>query len=83
MASTGRGNKVKSIKLGEIMAEILIELPDGQQIVSAITRTSAESLDLKQGDSVQAIIKATEVLVGKNQAAHHESVLFFFCVAAD
>lgn len=56
---------LKSIKLGEVMAEILIELPDGQQIVSAITRTSAESLDLKPGDSVLAVIKSTEVLVGK------------------
>lgn len=58
---------VTSIKLGEVMAEIIIELPDGQQIVSAITRTSAESLALKQGDSVLAIIKSTEVMVGKDE----------------
>ena len=58
---------VKSVKLGGVMAEIIVELPDGQQIVSAITRTSAESLDLKQGDSVLAIIKSTEVMIGKNE----------------
>jgi molybdopterin-binding protein len=58
---------VMSIKLGDVMAEIIVELSDGQQIVSAITRTSAESLDLKQGDSVQAIIKSTEVMIGKNE----------------
>lgn len=56
--------KVKSVKLGAVMAEVIVELPDGQEIVSAITRASAESLNLKQGDSVVAIIKSTEVMVG-------------------
>lgn len=56
--------KVKSVKLGTVMAEIVVELPDGQEIVSAITRASAESLSLKEGDSVVAIIKSTEVMVG-------------------
>jgi len=40
---------VKSVKLGAVMAEVVVELADGQEIVSAITRTSAESLNLKQG----------------------------------
>jgi molybdopterin-binding protein len=57
--------KVKSVKLGEVMAEVIVELADGQEIVSAITRTSAESLNLKVGDSVAAIIKSTEVIIGK------------------
>jgi molybdopterin-binding protein len=57
---------VKSVKLGAVMAEIVVELPDGQEIVSAITRTSAEGLNLQAGDSVFAIIKSTEVMIGKN-----------------
>jgi len=57
---------VKSVKLGSVMAEIVVELPDGQEIVSAITRTSAEGLNLQAGDSVIAIIKSTEVMIGKN-----------------
>jgi molybdopterin-binding protein len=57
---------VKSVKLGSVMAEIIVELPDGQEIVSAITRTSAEGLNLQAGDSVVAIIKSTEVMIGKN-----------------
>ncbi|HEU0000074.1 MAG TPA: TOBE domain-containing protein [Ktedonobacteraceae bacterium] len=56
--------KVKSVKLGAVMAEIVVELPDGQEIVSAITRTSAESLNLKAGDAITAIIKSTEVMIG-------------------
>jgi molybdopterin-binding protein len=55
--------KVVSVKLGSIMAEIVVELPDGQQIVSAITRSSAESLELKEGDQVAAIIKSTDVMI--------------------
>jgi len=57
---------VKSVKLGAVMAEVIVELADGQQIVSAITRTSAESLNLQAGDSVVAIIKSTEVMIGKS-----------------
>ena len=57
---------VKSVKLGAVMAEVIVALPDGQEIVSAITRTSAESLDLKAGDSVVAIVKSTEVMIGKD-----------------
>jgi molybdopterin-binding protein len=59
--------KVKSVKLGTVMAEVTVELADGQEIVSAITRASAESLNLKEGDSVVAIIKSTEVMIGKNE----------------
>ncbi len=58
---------VKSVTLGEVMAEVIVTLPDGQEIVSAITKTSAESLDLKAGDNVVAIIKSTEVMVGKDE----------------
>ena len=57
--------KVKSVKLGAVMAEVVVELADGQQIVSAITRTSAESLNLQAGDDVVAIIKSTEVMIAR------------------
>ena len=58
--------KVVSIKLGNVMAEVVVALPDGQQIVSAITRASAEGLGLKAGDDIVAIIKSTEVVIGKD-----------------
>jgi molybdopterin-binding protein len=56
--------KVKSVRLGTIMAEVIATIGD-QEIVSAITRASAESLSLKPGDDVIIVIKATEVLVAK------------------
>jgi molybdopterin-binding protein len=55
---------VKSIKLGGIMAEVVIQVGEFE-IVSAITRTSAESMGLAEGDRVKAVIKSTEVLVDK------------------
>lgn len=56
---------IQSIKSDDIMAEIVIKLPDGQELVSVITRTSAEGLNLKQGDSILAVIKSTEVMLGR------------------
>jgi molybdopterin-binding protein len=55
---------VKSVKLGGIMAEIVVSVA-GIEIVSAITRTSAETLNLKAGDKVRTIIKSTEVIIDK------------------
>jgi molybdopterin-binding protein len=55
---------VKSVKLGEVMAEVVVDV-NGLEFVAAITRTSVESLDLKPGDQVLAIIKSTEVMIAK------------------
>jgi molybdopterin-binding protein len=56
---------VKSVKLGNVMAEVVVAV--GQlEIVSAITRASAEGLGLKVGDTVTAVIKSTEVLIAKD-----------------
>jgi molybdopterin-binding protein len=55
---------VKSVKLGEVMAEVIIAVGN-LEVVSAITRTSAETLGLKPGDVVRAVIKSTEVLIDK------------------
>jgi molybdopterin-binding protein len=56
--------KVKSVKLGNVMAEVVLEV-SGQEMVSVISRGSAERLALKIGDAVTVIIKATEVMLGK------------------
>ena len=55
---------VKSVKLGAVMAEVVVAVGD-LEIVSAITRTSAEQLALRVGDAVTAVIKSTEVLIDK------------------
>jgi molybdopterin-binding protein len=56
---------MKSVRLGNVMAEVVMEV-NGVELVSAITRGSAEALGLQTGDRVKAVIKATEVLVDKS-----------------
>lgn len=55
---------VKRITLGTVMAEVVVDV-GGHDVVSAITRRSAESLELAEGDAVTVVIKATEVILGK------------------
>jgi molybdopterin-binding protein len=57
---------VQQVELGAIMAEVTVDV-GGQQIVSAITRASAERLGLTQGQPVTVFIKATEVLLGVSE----------------
>ena len=56
--------KVRSVKLGNVMAEVILEVA-GQEMVSEISKGSAERLALKAGDAVTVIIKSTEVMIGK------------------
>ena len=57
--------KVTSVELGAVMANIKIEISEPNTITAAITKESAEKLGLAEGDDVCAIIKSTEVIVGK------------------
>ncbi|HEY3360676.1 MAG TPA: molybdopterin-binding protein [Methanosarcina sp.] len=56
--------KVKSVVTGAVNSEIVVELPDGAEITSIITKTSAENLKLKEGSDVYAIVKASNVMIG-------------------
>ena len=51
--------------MGDIMAHIIVRVGD-QQVESIITRSSAETMNLKKGDSVRAVIKSTEVMIQKD-----------------
>jgi len=55
---------IEQVHLGAIMARIVVKVGDNL-IESVITRQSAEDLDLKQGDSVLAVVKSTEVMIQK------------------
>jgi molybdopterin-binding protein len=54
---------VRRIELGAVMAEVTVDV-SGQEIVSAITKHSAERLGLREGRQVTVYIKATEILLG-------------------
>ena len=53
-----------AVTLGGVMAEVVVQVGD-HEVVSVVTRTSAEELDLAEGDEVTAIIKSTEVMLAK------------------
>ena len=57
--------KITSVDLGAVMANVKIEISDPNTITAVITKESAEKLGLSEGDDVTAIIKSTEVIIGK------------------
>jgi molybdopterin-binding protein len=55
---------VKSVKVGNVMAEVVLDV-GGQEMVAAITKGSVDRLRIRAVDAVVAIVKATEVMLGK------------------
>jgi molybdate transport system regulatory protein len=56
--------RVVGLSVEGLMAEVRIGIGD-QELVSVITRNSAERLRLHVGDPVFAVIKSTEVMIAK------------------
>ena len=57
--------KITRVEKGAVMANIKIEVSEPNTITAVITKESAEKLGLAEGDDVCAIIKSTEVIIGK------------------
>jgi molybdopterin-binding protein len=55
--------KIKKVNTGAVNSEVIIEIPGGAEIVSIITKSSAESLKLAPGKEVYAVIKASSVMI--------------------
>ncbi len=55
--------KVKKMTHGVVNTEVVVELPGGTEIVSIITKASADTLALAQGKDVYAVIKASNVML--------------------
>jgi molybdopterin-binding protein len=56
--------KVKKVSVGMVSAEVTLELADGVELISVITRESAENLGLAEGKEAYAVIKASNVIIG-------------------
>ncbi len=57
--------KVTQIEEGLITAKVKIDLGGGNVITSIISREAVEELGLKVNDVAFAVIKATEIIIGK------------------
>jgi molybdopterin-binding protein len=56
--------KVKKITPGAVNTEVIVELAGGGEMVSIITKSSAERLRLAPGKEVYTIVKASNVMIG-------------------
>jgi molybdopterin-binding protein len=59
--------RILALTVEGVMAEVTVAVGD-QQVVSVITRGSAERLGLRVGDEVLAVIKSTEIMIGKESS---------------
>lgn len=55
---------IKAVNIDGVTAEVVIELPGGQEIVAVITTASAQRLGLTPGGKTKVIIKSTDVMLG-------------------
>ncbi len=55
--------RVKSVNTGAVNTEVVIDVGGGTEIVSIVTRASAEDLGLKEGGEVYAVVKASNVMI--------------------
>ncbi|MBI1179695.1 MAG: transporter [Alphaproteobacteria bacterium] len=56
---------VVAVTKGTTTAHIKIELAPGLTMFSSITNEAVDDLDIRVGDTVSAVIKSSDVMVGK------------------
>jgi molybdopterin-binding protein len=56
--------KVIKVTRGAVNAEVVLELSGGTQIVSIITLSSVDAMDIKIGKEAYAVVKASNVMIG-------------------
>jgi molybdopterin-binding protein len=57
---------VTSLSYGNVMCEVVVDIGGGNEMVSAITKSGAESLELEVGAAVTVVVKATEVMLARD-----------------
>lgn len=55
--------KVVKVIKGAVNAEVILELPGGEQLTSIITITSVDNLGLAEGKDAYAVVKASNVII--------------------
>lgn len=54
---------VKKVVPGSVNTEVTLEVAPGVEVVSIITKSSAERLGLSEGKTAYAVVKASEVML--------------------
>lgn len=58
---------VKEVEKGKVAAKVKIEIGAPTVITALISREAVEELDIKAEDKVEAVIKATEIMIAKER----------------
>ncbi|MEM2341050.1 MAG: TOBE domain-containing protein [Candidatus Bathyarchaeia archaeon] len=61
---------VKSVERGDVVTKVKVEIIVPATITALISTEAAEDLDIKVNDEVEAVIKATEVMIAKQMQTH-------------
>ena len=59
--------KVKRVVMGTVNTEVALEIAPGIELISIITRSSAEELGLVEGTEAYAVIKSSNIVIGMEQ----------------
>jgi molybdopterin-binding protein len=57
---------VEDVEEGVVTAKVRIKIRGPAVITAVVTKDAVKDLEIKVGDSVEAIIKSTEVIIGKD-----------------
>jgi molybdopterin-binding protein len=57
--------KIVDVRKGQTTAHVRIDIGGGITITSSITNEAVDELGLKPGDDAWAVIKASDVMIGK------------------
>jgi len=66
---------VKSIEVGAVNVEVIVEVAPGIEMTSIITKKSNEHMDLQVGKEAFVIIKASSVIIGTNNQPNYKKLL--------
>lgn len=58
--------KVTEVKEGMIMAKVKVDIGSGNVLTSLVSMEAVKELDVKVGEEIQVLIKATSVMLGKD-----------------
>jgi molybdopterin-binding protein len=54
---------IKTLTVGTVNTEVVVEVAPGVDIVSTITKASAEAMALAEGKEVYALVKASNIML--------------------
>jgi len=58
---------VKDVEKGDVIAIVKLEVKTPAVVTALISKEAVEDLNIKIGDNVEAVIKATEVMIAKEK----------------